>query len=446
MNKNKIIFLVIWIFTIIFFIVIFIFLSSLWKKEKPTTSTWGFSIWVLKDDKANFSHFLDEFKKTNENYKNTTFSVTSFSNYEEYYNSLVWAFLRWQAPDIFVLNNNDSPFFDNQILWIDPNVVNPDDFRKKFDSVFSQDLIRTIDVDWKKTDFLVWIPVWYENLWIFYNFREIKWKKLSTWSYINEIIRELKENNSSVWIWIWNWLTVYDASDIITQFFLLDWISNLQDATWNNVKSSISNYLMFWDTKFDNWYDNFYNDLVSTNKNNLDAFSSGDIQMVIWYPRMLEEIEKRWFNKVFLKTDVFPMYKENEWKLLINYNYFVMNKNTSNPDLAKSLMQYFSSEDWQKNYLKMFRYYMPAMLSLVDERLDENIKDWYNIKYKDFYNKNLDLTTFNKKNRTIYDKQIPLILDSWINSTDLFEIFRKRLLCLSDKMVSWTSLDVSCSQ
>jgi len=54
---------------------------------------------------------------------------------------------------------------------------------------------------------------------------------------------------------------------------------------------------------------------------------------------------------------------------------------------------------------------MPAMLSLIKDRLEENLKDGYNIKYKNFYNKSLELTTFNKSVRTIYDKEIALIID-----------------------------------
>ena len=51
------------------------------------------------------------------------------------------------------------------------------------------------------------------------------------------------------------------------------------------------------------------------------------------------------------------------------------------------------------------------MLTLVEKRLEENLKDGYSLKYKNFYNQNLELTTFNKGIRTLYDKEVSLILD-----------------------------------
>lgn len=445
MNKNKIIFLIIGIILVIFFVSMFLLLSKTWETKK-TSSTGDFTLWVLQDDKNAFGNFLNEFKKQNSNYKNTTFNIVSFKNYEEYYHALVGAFLRWAAPDMFVVNNNDSSFFEKQISGIDPSVISPDDFRKNYDLVFSNDLIRKTKVDEKnEVEFLLWIPLWYENLWIFYNFRETKGKKLSTWAYVNEVVRDIRESSWKIWIGIWNGSSVYGVWDIITQFFLIDGIKNLQEATGNNMKSSISNYVRFWDENQDNKYDSLFSELISQNKNNLDAFSRGDVQMVIWYPRLLEEIAKKGFNKNFLRAEVFPMNNQNAWNLLINYNYFVINKDTSSYQTAQDLMVYFSSKEGQKKYLELFHYYMPSQLWLVNDRLEENIKDGYNLKYKDFYNSNLELTTFNKGIKTIYDSEVSSLLDAKLNSTELFEIFRKKVLCISDKTLSSENLEKSCN-
>jgi len=88
---------------------------------------------------------------------------------------------------------------------------------------------------------------------------------------------------------------------------------------------------------------------------------------------------------------------------------------------------------------------MPSQLSLVNDRLEENIKDGYNLKYKDFYNSNLELTTFNKGTKTIYDSEVSSLLDAKLNSTELFEIFRKKVLCISDKTLSSENLEKSCN-
>ena len=122
----------------------------------------------------------------------------------------------------------------------------------------------------------------------------------------------------------------------------------------------------------------------------------------------------------------------------------VMNKNNKNNDLAIELMKYFASSEWQRKYLDIFPYYMPSMLTLVEKRLEENLKDGYSLKYKNFYNQNLELTTFNKGIRTLYDKEVSLILDKWVNGIDLFDILRKRLLCMSNKMITAEGLETSC--
>jgi hypothetical protein len=88
---------------------------------------------------------------------------------------------------------------------------------------------------------------------------------------------------------------------------------------------------------------------------------------------------------------------------------------------------------------------MPSMLSLLEKRLEENIKDWYNIKYKNFYNPQWELTTFNKWIKSVYDKEVISILDKWINNIDLFDILGKRLLCMSNKIITSQGLETSCN-
>jgi hypothetical protein len=60
------------------------------------------------------------------------------------------------------------------------------------------------------------------------------------------------------------------------------------------------------------------------------------------------------------------------------------------------LLKYFSSEAGQQKYLETFSYYLPSMLSLIATRLEENLRNDYVIKYKDFYNSSFDFVSFNK--------------------------------------------------
>jgi hypothetical protein len=85
------------------------------------------------------------------------------------------------------------------------------------------------------------------------------------------------------------------------------------------------------------------------------------------------------------------------------------------------------------------------MLSLVSKRLEENVSKDYVIKYKDFYNSSYELASFNKLNKVIYDKEMVNILDNSLNSQELFENFRKKLLCISSKMIKQENMSLSCN-
>lgn len=444
MSKNKIIFSILWFLVLLF--VIFLILVINWKNERnknPATNN-DFTIWILNDDEKIFSDYLENFKSQSENYKKTKFNIISFDSYIDYYNSLIWAFLNDNWPDLFVLNNNEAKIFDNKIMWIDPSIINPDTFRNNYEIVFSNDLIESWEVNWKNVEYLRWIPLWYESLWLFYNFRELRWKELSTWWYINDAISELNWDRTSV-IWIWNGSTVKDASDIITQFFVQDWYKSLNEVTWSNAKNSLWRYFLFWDPKLSNKYDLHFQELQTTWKNNVDKFSDWDLQMIIGYPSLIKEISQKWFNKSFLRASPFPSFNKNTWNILVNYNYFVVNKNTKDYDLSMELLKYFNSENWQKKYLELFDYYMPSMLSLVSERLEQSINKDYTIKYKDFYNLDYDLTSFNKWNKYLYDTKIINILDNSSNYKDLFENFRKTILCIWNKMLKQENMSTSCN-
>jgi hypothetical protein len=76
--------------------------------------------------------------------------------------------------------------------------------------------------------------------------------------------------------------------------------------------------------------------------------------------------------------------------------------------------------------------------------LEEPLKDWYSLKYKDFYNSSFEQVSFYKANRQMYDSEVIKSLDDILNWTILFENFRKRVLCMSEKMITWENLAKSC--
>lgn len=444
MNKNKLFFLILALVVVVL-LVLFAWLIWKWNKSDSWAGQANIKIWVVKDNKENFLKYLDTFKDKNPQYKSIVFDVVSFWTYQEYFYSLIWSFLVWNGPDLFVLNNNDSWFLDNQTLPIETTAINIDNFRQNFEPIFSSELIISKDDNWNKFEYLKWIPLWFESLWLYYNFLYLKWKKLNTWSYLNDAISNLKNvNGFQTILWIGNWTTVQESVDILTQLFVLDNVFWLKKLDIKTVESVIASYFKFWDINQENWYNYFFEEQSKSKINNIDLFSRGDIQMVFGYPSLIEEIDKKWFNKSFLRATNFPTFSEKSGKILVNYNYFVINKNTKYPNFSKELLWYFSSNEWQRAYLDLFPYYLSPNLEVWKTRLEENLKDWYFVKYKDFYNPNLEFTSFNKWYKVIYDSEIPSILDNWLNWIETFEKFKKRILCLSDKMISQQNLWTPC--
>lgn len=443
MNKNKAIFWAIWVILVFVIILVVYGLSKASDEPRGPKSGWpdDFIIWLMDDSSSRFNTYLNQFKKVFPNYEKTKFNVVSFDDYEVYKNALIWAFLRWNWPDIFVLNNNETNIFENQIYPISSWVVSIDDFKRSFNSTFQNRLIKKNRDD---EEYLEWVPIWYESLGLFYNFRTLWWKDLYTWSQVDNAISSLNDDNKT-WIWLWDGTTTKLAVDIATQFMIQDGLDSLDKGSSNTVKSALGRYKQYY---YETWNNN-YEDIAIKNRDknltNVDAFWSEDIQMIIWYPSLLEEISKTKLSKSFIRWSTFPTHTRNKLNALINYNYFVINKDTPYAGMATDFIYYISTVEWQQAYLDTFDYYMPSRLSLVDARLDQKINSSYDIKYTDFYNSSFELVDMNKQDKNIYDSWLKNILDmdSW-NST-YFEALRKRLICIWDQTTSIKNAWKSCN-
>lgn len=438
MNKNKIIFAVIGMVLLLGFVFI---LKIVWgeKDTKKPTSSSDFTIWTL-DSAESFNAFLGWFATFNPNYKDTKLNVVSFDNYSDYYMSLLWAFMTWRAPDLFVLNNSEGKYFDTQLYPASPEILDVDTFRKEYDLIFSQDLIQWFEVDGKTTEFLRGIPLGYQPLGMFYNFRILRGENLSTWAYMNDLVSRFAQNGESV-LWIGNGSFVEHITAIIPQFLLQDGITSIDSPT--SAMSSLSRYQIYGDETLDNKF-NTLSQGLNVWENNIDLFSKWQVHIVFWYPSLLDQIDQKWFNSAFLRGGTFPMFSEGSGSVVVDYNYFVINKNNKNMPLALDVMRYFASPEGQKKYLETVPYRLPSRLSLLPARLEEPLKDGYSMKYKDFYNADFEYVSFWKWNVSMFENEVKKTLDDRVNWVVLFENFRKRVWCISKKMVTWENLTVSC--
>ena len=449
MSKNKIILSIIWgILWIIVLFLVFSLPNSNNNKTVNRTAIWPFNIWIVWDSKTKFQTVIEDFKIKYPQYTNNEIIIESFDSYKDYYYSLLSAIVKWQAPDLFILNSSEkAPIFSDQVAWISPDLINPIDFRKKYKPFFEDDLIMASpNEDWTVSEFLLWLPVWYETLWIFYNKRYVKASDIKTLSGLNNIIPTLKKKRPDlIPIWIWNWSTVYWSSDIITQFFMLwKWINSIENLDSSSIKEPLVSYLRYWDKNWENGYNSKFIDLSTSWENNLSLFSKWETYMVIWFPRMIDEINKKWFSKNFLLASPFPHYFTWDGKTYANYNYFVINKDTKASKLAGNILKYLSSDVWAEKYLSEYPYYLPALLSLESDKLEEKINSSYNIVLWDFYDSDYLLWSFDKWVKNIYDTEITSILDGTSNYLTDFDTLKNKLICKTKKFNTLMNLSRSC--
>ncbi len=446
MNKNKLIFLVL-LWWLVFIILLIAIVANKDKGNPTKTNSESFNIWIVWDDKSKFSNIITEFKSLYTGYKTKDIVIESFWDYQEYFLALSSAIANDEAPDIFVMNNNEKEtIFDWQVMWLDPEIFSPIDFRKKYENVFSDDLIFTWQ-DWEQEkEALKWIPVWYETLWIFYNGRYVNSRDLEYLASLNAKISELKESSPNYTpIWIWNWSTVFDSADIVTQFFMLEdnvvWVENV---SWNILKEALWTYLYYWDISSDNSYNSEFSELKKLWNNNLDLFCKWEIYMVVWYPRMIEQIDEKWYSTSLLRVASFPHYLSGQWNTLVNYNYFVINKNTNDLDFANTFLSYLATDNWAKSYLSNYTYYLPALLSLKSDKLESKVDEDYKVYLWDFYNNDYVLSSFDKWMKTLYDQGIISILDNSTNYESEFINFRDKLMCRAKKVINLENLSRDC--
>jgi hypothetical protein len=121
-----------------------------------------------------------------------------------------------------------------------------------------------------------------------------------------------------------------------------------------------------------------------------------------------------------------------------------MNKETSNYPLGADLLSYLTTDSGASAYLSKFPYYLPSLLSLESDKLEEKIDPNYNIVLKDFYNSDFELASFDRGIKNIYDRDIVSILDNSSNYENSFNAFRRTIICKANKLVSLENLSNKC--
>lgn len=447
-NKNKLIFAIVWVILAISLIFLLLMMWK-WPGSKVDTSTENnVRIWMVWEN-FDATSFVSSFKDLHPTYKNKNIDIQVFPSYEDYTLALTSGIATNNAPDIFVMNNNEkNSVFLWQIVWLSSSKVNPNDFRRVYKNLFIEDLIDSYTVDWSTAEQVIWIPVWYEVLWIYYNKTYVRSADVESLASLSNKIAELKQRYASVIpIWLWNWTTVYDSSDILTQFFMLAWANDFRDLNWNALKEWISSYLSYWDVTWYNWYNSRFNELKTKNKNNVYLFVQWETYMIVGYPSMINRIKEEWgFSKNFLEVAPFPHYLSGWWKTLAHYYYFVINKDSPNRDFANDFLAYLASDNGASNFLSYIPYQLPALQSLENTFLWNKIDPGFNMILWHFYNDRFDLASFDKWIKNIYDKEMPILLDNSTQNEADYIALRDSILCKLNKALYFTNIPENCNK
>lgn len=452
MNKNKIIILVIFGLILVWVLWLFANLNSNTNNAQTTKSgLWEYTIWLYQDAATPMEEVTQNFISKFPEYKNVAFTIETFSNYDEYTLALSSAFAKGKWPDLFTINNSDSStLLSDYTFGIDPNIINPNDFRKKYNNIFSQDLIASIPGDTPEAsaiEYLKWIPVWYETLGIFYSrAKRLKQTDFDSISSLKSAISRVKElHPNNIPLWMWNGSTVEMVGEIIAQFFLFEeWVTSLWDVTDGKMKAALNGYMIFGDQQWENAYNKRFADMVLLEQNNVDLFARWEIAMIAGFPRLVKQIDQKWFRKSLLAAESFPFYFNTSGATSANYNYFVKSQNPETQDLSNTFLQYLSSDSGAEEYLEAYGYYLPALLSLEDIMLDKNIMEGYNITLKDFYNVQHPLVSFDKAIVYKFDEKIIWVLDNPNNYIDNFADFKQEILCAKNKYSTLQNLSYDC--
>lgn len=440
-NRKLIILIIIWAISLI---LILLLLLSRSDKKVVYKSEWKFKIWIIWDSKTKFEEFTSDFKLANKTMSNIEFNVTSFPNFEEYNLALKSAFIKWESPDIFVLNNNETSIFEEKVYALSNLKIDIHKFRQEYNPLFIDDLIVNVWEGEEKKELLKWIPVWYETLWVLYNARfRLKRSDFNFTYSLDSAIRKIKWFDV-IPLWIWNWSSVDYAGDILAQQFLLNWMNWIKNTKDIKTKEVLAEYMEYGSEEWDNAYNSLYAKSKVSWKNNIDFFAEKQVWAIITYPRIIEKLKTYWFSSKLLYAAPFPHRTTKDGPTLANYNYFVINNDSQQKVVAIAFMNYINSDEGAKDFLWKYKYYLPARRTLEDELWKKNISSFFpNIQLRDFYSDE-PLSSFDKGNKIIYDRWIKNVLDNFSSYIDSYNSFKDSLICKTDKILELKNLSTSC--
>jgi len=194
-----------------------------------------------------------------------------------------------------------------------------------------------------------------------------------------------------------------------------------------------------------NTRDNRYTALSqNSDDSDIELFSDWKVAAIVWYPRDLLAIDNAGYQKALLFATPFPSYAGTDTSTAIEYNYFAINKESTNPDFANDFMTYISTTEWQQQFVDTYSYYLSPETSILLSQQEKKILPSYNIVYKNFIEEGTDFVSFNVATSSIYSSETRNILDTEIWAHELFSDLKNFLVCANGKQTTLQSLSSPC--
>jgi len=347
-------------------------------------------VWLLTDETAGYSEIIKGFKNRYPDYTNTEIQFTKFSNASEYEDILIDTIADGNSPDIFMVSNNGGDAkFRTKTYEIPNSVINVDEFSKNFNKAFDELVLteKTEDEDGNEVTAygLKGVPMGYETLALYYNFRFIR-NVPSLWS---DLDTEIAANESTEYAPVGLGLPsryVPGADATVEALLLQNGVDTYTRLTDTQASAAIAGYASFAQEQknpiktLEPKMDSLYLDTI-------DLFVRGDIGMIVGYPSTLEKIleamkragDEKSLSEKFVRTAPLPQIstEADTRRNIISYRYFAVSRFAKEPQAAFDFISYLATQEAQEAYLTAFPSTLPAYRSLeaglMDKALDEEL-------------------------------------------------------------------------
>ncbi|MCH8519012.1 extracellular solute-binding protein [Candidatus Gracilibacteria bacterium] len=440
MNINKIVFAVLGAIIVFLIVMLVIQLNRGASPNQVQRQGGDFNIWILEESRSNFEKIIRDFKDAFPKYSNTSIGIESFQDRNVYHKSITSALGLGIAPDIFMLNNTEFSPLQNHINGIAPSVVSPSDFRRDFHPVFADDLI--VRIEEESLDILAGVPVGYQTPALFYNRRNFpRSSELLDWGRLNIEMLSVAERGNIIPIALGDGTTITRAEGIIQSFLAQEGVSNINEVQNTHTRQAFSQYRSLGLIGTQNYIELTSNSFGDTD---IDYFTQGSVAAMIGYPKDLMTIADIGYQSNMLFVTPFPVSEGNKNAIAIDYDYFVIQKNTGNLTLAEDFMSYLVSERGQREFIEHFSHYIPAHSGLAIELEENNVHPSFNVVYRNFISDQTELVSFNVLSHEMFSRGLRDILNRENGFDSSFQVLKGRIICSVRKFRDFENLSTMC--